>query len=319
VSRIAHGRLKLRCQPTGLRAVLEGAIETVQPLLHEKRQLFEYRLPEADVTIDADGARLTQVVANLLHNASKYTPSGGRISVRADHEAGARTVEIRVSDTGVGIAAHTLESIFTMFAQVPSSDDGAGKAAGRQDGLGIGLALARAVVTLHGGTIHATSDGIGRGAEFIVRLPTSTSGATAAPRVAANGQPRRVLRVLVVDDNRDSAESLASVLRLDRHEVFVAYGGREAVAVAERELPDLILLDIGMPDMDGYEVARVLRAGEHHAAVRIVALSGYGQPGDRDKSLAAGCDGHLVKPVSAPDLAVWLRDPASDAVSSSTV
>jgi CheY-like chemotaxis protein len=216
-------------------------------------------------------------------------------------------IEIRVVDSGIGISPQSLASIFTMFSQLSHDDSADGAAAAGQDGgLGIGLALARAVVTLHGGTIEAFSEGPGHGAQFVLRLPMSED-AQAGQNVEAAGDEPRHARVLVVDDNRDSAESLAALLRLDEHEVLVAYGGRDALQIAERAPLDLILLDIGMPDMDGYEVARLLRASEQSASVRIVALSGYGQAGDREKSLAAGCDGHLVKPVAPGDLAAWLR------------
>lgn len=305
VSRIAQGKLKLRRQLTALVPVIDAAIETVQPLLRAKRQVFERTLPAPPVTLEADAVRLSQVIANLLHNAIKYTPDEGRISLAADADEAEGMIEIRVADTGIGISPQSLESVFTMFSQLAHDGSAEGSAVGKQDGLGIGLALARAVVNLHGGTIAAFSEGIGRGAEFVLRLPMNDDARAARRAGTAAGQPRRT-RVLVVDDNRDSAESLAAVLRLDAHEVLVAYGGREALRIAEVQPLDLILLDIGMPDMDGYEVARRLRASEQAAPVRIVALSGYGQAGDREKSFAAGCDGHLVKPVAPDDLAAWL-------------
>jgi PAS domain S-box-containing protein len=306
VSRIAQGKLKLRRKPTSLASIIEAAVETVQPLLRVKRQVFEQKVPAASVMIEADGVRLSQVLANLLHNAIKYTPPGGHISLAADVDSRRRMIELRVTDSGIGISPQALETIFTMFSQLPHDEEAAGNGSGRHDGLGIGLALARAVVSLHGGTIHAISEGADRGAQFVLRLPLSAGAKVPDPAPSARQEPAH-WRVLVVDDNRDSAESLAAVLRLDQHQVFVAYGGREAILVAERERPDLILLDIGMPDIDGYEVARLLRAGEQTASTRIVALSGYGQAGDREKSFAAGCDGHLVKPVAPADLAAWLQ------------
>jgi len=306
VSRIAQGKLKLRRKPTSLVSIVDAAVETVQPLLRVKLHVFEQMLPAASVTIEADGVRVSQVLANLLHNAIKYTPPGGHISLAAEVDSRRRMIEIRVTDSGIGISPQSLETIFTMFSQLPDNEEAAGDAPAKNDGLGIGLALARAVVRLHGGTIHATSEGADRGSQFVLRLPLCVGARDPGPAPAAREAPPR-WRVLVVDDNRDSAESLAAVLRLDQHQVFVAYGGREAIRVAERERPDVILLDIGMPDIDGYEVARLLRAGEQTASARIVALSGYGQAGDREKSFAAGCDGHLVKPVAAADLAAWLQ------------
>jgi PAS domain S-box-containing protein len=314
VSRIAQGKLKLRRQATPLASIIEAAVETVQPLLQAKRHAFEYTPPGAGVMIEADSVRLSQVIANLLHNACKYTLPGGRITLEAQVRPRSRTIEIRVTDNGIGIGPQSLENVFTMFSQLPHKDETAETASGLHEGLGIGLALARAVVSLHGGTIHATSEGVDRGSEFVLRLPLSDAAkeTQTAPTARRSQEP---WRVLVVDDNRDSAESLAALLRLDRHEVLVAYGGKEALLVAEREQPDLILLDIGMPDMDGYEVARLLRADDQSPGVLIVAISGYGQAGDRQKSLAAGFDGHLVKPVAASDLAPWLnRDPAQQAL-----
>jgi two-component system CheB/CheR fusion protein len=314
VSRIARGKLKLRRQPIALAAVIDAAVETVQPLLLAKRQSFAQSLPEIEVMIEADGARLSQVLANLLHNACKYTRQEGRIALSAEIEPQEHMIEIRVTDTGIGISPQALESIFTMFSQLPNDGEEAGDATGRHDGLGIGLALARAIVSLHGGTIHAVSTGIDRGAQFVMRLPLiDVPSAPRFPGATEREQPHR--RVLVVDVNRDSAESLAAVLRLDHHEVLVVYGGKQALLLAEREQPNLILLDIAMPDMDGHEVARLLRAGDQSTNARIVALSGYGQARDREKSLAAGCDGHLVKPVAGADLAAWLQqDTAQDVV-----
>ncbi|HUL67152.1 MAG TPA: PAS domain-containing protein [Burkholderiaceae bacterium] len=315
VSRFAQGKLKVQRKPVPLASIIDAAVETVQPLLAAKQQVFEASLAAAGVTVHADTVRLSQVIASLLNNASKYTGQGGRIALTLEVVPQEGAIELLVSDSGIGIAPESLETIFTMFSQLPTGDERDGDTGeSRHDGLGIGLALARAVVSLHGGTLRATSEGIGRGAQFVLRLPLSDS-IRSSRFVADASSDAPHWRVLVVDDNRDSAESLAAVLRLDRHEALVAYGGREALAVAERERPDLILLDIGMPDMDGYEVARRLRACEPTANTRIVTLSGYGQAGDREKSLAAGCDGHLVKPVSVADLARWLdRDAARDEV-----
>ncbi len=307
VSRVAQGKLRLRRTPTTLAPIVDAAIETVHPLIEMREQTLTRTLPEADIPLEADAVRLSQVIANLLHNASKFTPTGGSIALTAALDATAQAIEVRVMDTGLGIEAESLEDIFTMFSQLSRGDDLDG-GRGRHDGLGIGLALARAVVGLHGGTLHAESEGLGRGAALVLRLPLAAAPRAAkSPARAPDEGARR--RVLVVDDNRDSAESLAAVLRLDRHDVFVAFGGREALRIAEREHPDLVLLDIGMPDLDGYEVARLLRANEP-THTRIVALSGYGQVSDREKSIAAGCDAHLVKPVAPAELATWL---ASDA------
>jgi CheY-like chemotaxis protein len=342
VSRIARGKLKLHMEPVALQPIIDAAVETVRPKLLLKRQAFSCRLPEAPVVVRADAARLSQVIANVLHNASKYTPPEGRIALQARVVPEERTIEIDVTDTGMGIPADALPGLFTMFSQVERADgaaDGPGAgpagepaaagtprngaqdhAAQEHDGLGIGLALARSLVELHGGTIQASSDGPGRGARFALRLPLSAA-APAGARVAAVTRPPPPRRVLVVDDNQDSADSLAAMLRLDGHEVSVAYAGEAAIALAERLRPEVILLDIGLPDIDGHAVARRLRERERAGAAaqpkdaarqaRIVALSGYGQAADRQLSLAAGCDGHLVKPVSHDELAGWL-DPGRE-------
>jgi CheY-like chemotaxis protein len=314
VSRIARGKLKLRMEPVALQPIVDAAVETVRAKLRLKRQAFTCRLPETPVVVRGDAARLSQVIANVLHNASKYTPPGGRIALEARVDHDARMIEIDVTDTGVGIPAAALPSLFTMFSQVERAGEGTaglpstavGDGGSEHDGLGIGLALARSLVDLHCGTIQASSDGPGRGARFALRLPLS-SAAPADEPVADATQPVPPRRVLVVDDNQDSADSLAAMLRLDRHEVSVAYAGEAAVVLAERVRPEIVLLDIGLPDIDGHEVARRLRERDWAGQARIVALSGYGQAADRQMSLAAGCDGHLVKPVSLDELATWLR------------
>jgi PAS domain S-box-containing protein len=288
VSRITRGRLTLRREPVELAKLVEQALETSRP--HILQQLT-ITLPSEPVHLDADPVRIAQVLSNLLNNAAKYTPKSGRISLAATLE-GEQAV-IRVRDDGVGIAAHDLPRLFRMFSQGPAAPE---RASG---GLGIGLALARALVELHGGTIDAYSDGAGKGAEFVVRLP-----ALALPR-PADSVPRAVpaysgalRRVLVVDDVADSAASLAALLRLDGNEVATAADGLQALAEAEQFKPDLILLDLGMPNLDGLETCRLIRQKPWGKGIVIVAVTGWGSDLDRSRTHAAGFDHHLVKPVN---------------------
>jgi CheY-like chemotaxis protein len=257
--------------------------------------------PDEPVWLDADATRLAQVLSNLLNNAAKYTPEGGRISVEV-HRTG-DAAEVRVRDSGIGIRADVLPRVFQMFTQADSSHDRS------HGGLGIGLAISRRLVELHGGTLTAASDGPGRGSEFTVRLPVAAGPAPAAPP-SANGVATRPLRVLVADDNRDSAESLAVLLRLAGHEVHTAFDGPRAVELAAAR-PEVALLDIGMPGMSGHEVARRLRARPESADCVLVAMTGWGQDDDRRRSKEAGFDHHLVKPVDLPALNDLLAQVAS--------
>jgi CheY-like chemotaxis protein len=241
--------------------------------------------------VDGDAVRLAQILANLLDNAAKYTPAGGEISVSARHDGGA--IEVVVSDNGEGISPEALPRLFEMFSR-------GGRASG--GGLGIGLALARHLAQMHGGTLHARSEGLGKGAQFILRLPAVEAGPARAGSVRAEeeGLPQR--RVLVVDDNRDAAESLGTVLELLGAQVRLAHAGPEAIEAVAAYRPSVVLLDLGMPGMDGYEVARRLRARQGGAPLSIVALTGWGQDEDRRRTLEAGFDHHLVKPADIEQL-----------------
>ena len=257
-------------------------------------------LPPEDLAVDADVNRLAQVFANLLNNASKYTPEGGRISISAARDGGQAV--IRVRDTGIGIDPDLLPSIFDLFVQADRSLDRS------QGGLGIGLTLVRRIMELHAGRVSASSGGPGKGSEFVVSLPEAVSGdARLPPRVAASpsGVPSR--RILVVEDNADSADGLATLLRLDGHVVRTEHDGPSAVAAAGDFRPDVILLDIGLPGMSGYEVARALRRDPGVAGAMLVAVTGYGQEEDRARSRAAGFDHHLVKPLRPEAIARLLR------------
>jgi CheY-like chemotaxis protein/anti-sigma regulatory factor (Ser/Thr protein kinase) len=260
------------------------------------------------VFLDADLTRLAQVFANLLTNSAKYTERGGRIWLTARRHGGAVVVAVR--DTGCGIPAEHLPCIFEMFSQVERSTE---RSSG---GLGIGLALVKGLVEMHGGTVTAASEGPGKGSTFTVRLPALGHPADPLPDALpddATIETGPIRRILVVDDNRDAAESMAMMLRLLGNDVATAHDGMEAVATAERFRPQVILMDVGMPRLDGYEATRRIRARPGGAAVTVIALTGWGQDGDKQRSQEAGCDGHLVKPVDLTDLKALLDHlPAPD-------
>jgi two-component system CheB/CheR fusion protein len=292
VSRLSRGKMNLQREEIALDDVLDLAFETARPLIDERRhQVTEYRTPQR-LVLDGDLARLSQVFANLLNNAAKYTPQGGTISLVV-HEADGH-VNVSVSDTGIGIDAEHLNGIFELFAQGSSPAPSVG-------GLGIGLALARRLVELHGGTLTVSSPGIGRGATFTVTLPIVRS--VAAPQ---NSPPRSTTtcsarRVLVVDDNVDAAESTAELLSAFGCQVRTAYDGEQALAESIAFAPDTVLLDLGMPGLDGLETCRRLRTQDRGSEMAIVALTGWGQDEDRRRTKLAGFDAHLVKPL-APDM-----------------
>jgi CheY-like chemotaxis protein len=272
-------------------------VETARPAIEAARHNFRIELPPEAIEVDGDFVRLAQVISNLLGNAAKYTDPGGDISLEAQYR-GSEAL-IRVRDNGIGIEPDMLPRIFDMFAQVPSSQRRS------QGGLGIGLALARALVELHGGRLEAKSAGRGKGSEFTVYLPvgrlhrnpTATPGSSFDPLPLAQ---RR--RVLIVDDNVDAAETLQMVVVTMGHEAETVHDGPAALDAARSKRPDLVLLDISMPGMDGFTVARELRREPKLRDVRVVALTGYGQQDDRRRSREAGFDDHLVKPVSPEDL-----------------
>jgi len=294
VSRIMRGRIELRRERVGLAAVIARAVETAQPLLDAGGQALTVSLPAEPILLDADPVRLAQVIANLLNNAAKYTERGGQVWLTAARQGDQALVRVR--DTGVGIAADVLPRIFDLFVQSEHSRERS------QGGLGIGLSLARSLAELHGGSVHARSDGAGHGSEFEVRLPALPGLAAVPPPVhvadpapAARSLPRRT--ILVVDDNVDAAESLAELLRLKGQDVRVAHGGPAALEAARAGPLEMVFLDLGMPGMDGFEVARRLRQEPRNGRVLLVALTGWGQDADRRRTREAGFDVHLVKPV----------------------
>jgi signal transduction histidine kinase len=294
VSRITRGKIELRKEVIDLASVVERTVETTRPLIEDRRQTLTVDLPPEPVHLEADPTRLEQVLANLLNNAAKYTDHGGHIGLSARQEDG--ELVLRVRDTGVGILAEMLPHIFEPFVQ---SDRVLHHS---QGGLGIGLTLVRRLVEMHGGSVTAHSEGPGKGSEFVVRLPALSHkqpipGARAAGEggEAVGTAPKR--RILVVDDNVDAAESLALLLRLAGHDVRVAHDGAAALAAVEPDPPDLVFLDIGMPVMNGYDVARRLRERIGMENLVLVAVTGWGQEEDRRRSQEAGFDHHLIKPV----------------------
>jgi CheY-like chemotaxis protein len=257
-------------------------------------------VPAEPLLVYADAVRLTQVFGNLLSNSSKYTPAGGVIRVTARRRE--NVAEITFADTGIGIAPDQLERIFEMFVQVDRPTEGS------QGGLGIGLTLANRLVHLHGGSIEAKSAGVGHGSEFIVRLPIATEhGADEPQPPPSTPHTNRAYRVLVVDDNRDAASSLVLLLEIAGHKAARAHDGPSALEAAEKERPEVILLDIGLPTLNGYEVCRRIRARPWGASVMLIALTGWGQEEDRRRSHEAGFDGHLVKPVEYAELMTLLE------------
>jgi signal transduction histidine kinase/CheY-like chemotaxis protein len=306
VSRIAEGKVVLKKQNVNLGSIVSEAVQMSQPLMSSRQIRLSVALPPDDLWMHGDPARLVQIVANLLNNAAKYTDRGGQVWISAQRDAGEAV--LRVRDTGAGISADLLPHIFDLFTQAEWPSDRS------QGGLGIGLTLVRKLVELHGGSIVAKSEGPGQGSEFIVRLPVLA----VIPAVVLekqgdqppkNSLPRR--RVLVVDDNIDAAQTLAMLLKLQGQEIQVAYDGLSALQVAESFHPEVVLLDIGLPRMDGYEVARRLREQVGADRVLLAALTGYGQDEDRRRSTAAGFNVHLVKPVSPEALCLLLATPTT--------
>ncbi|SAL17016.1 PAS domain-containing hybrid sensor histidine kinase/response regulator [Caballeronia humi] len=292
MGRITTGKIELRTAPIDMAAVVAHSVEAVRPLADQREQDIDIDMPEQPVIVEGDFVRLVQVLQNLLNNASKFSPMGSRIAVRIESEV--RNVVMRVSDHGRGISPDALESVFTLFAQEDRLLDST------HNGLGIGLTLCRSLVELHGGVITAASEGRGKGSIFSVRLPR-------ARHRAGNGGPKPLrramdisagaLRILVIDDNRDSADSLAMLIGMMGHEARAAHGGAQGVAIAREFVPHLVLVDLAMPDMDGFAVLHALREYAPLASTMTAAMTGFGQNQDRERSMLAGFDAHLVKPV----------------------
>jgi signal transduction histidine kinase len=305
LSRVSHDRLSLRRERIDLTAVVQHAVETSRPLIEAGQHELSIALPGEPLVLNGDPVRLGQVFSNLLNNSSKYTESGGHIRIAAHREG--REVVVSVTDDGIGIAADDLPQIFDRFAQVRSAQERS--LPGNGDGLGIGLSLVRGLVSLHGGTVAAASAGLGRGSEFTVRLPLHQEplGPAMAPAAAATEAGKQ--RLLIADDLKDNTDSLAEWLRLHGHDVVTAYDGASAVAAAAQVRPQIVVLDLGMPVMDGYEACRRIRAETWGRDMVVVALTGWGHTQDRRRSEEAGFDCHLVKPIDPLALLDLLASP----------
>jgi len=289
VSRISQDDITLRKEQVDLASAVQHAVEIVQPLCEQMEHKLTIALPQQPANLYADPTRLAQIIGNLLHNACKFTDKGGRIALIVEREDNAAV--IRVSDNGVGIAAEQFPHIFEMFTQIDTALERS------RGGLGIGLALVKRLVQMHGGTVLVHSDGLNQGSEFVVRLPLMEDVPEQALPESVPAAPAQGLRILVVDDNRVAATSLAKLLELDDHVTHIAHDGLETVQAAQSFRPDVVLLDIGLPKLNGFEVARTIRQQTGGKDMVLVALTGWGQDEDRRKSSKAGFNAHMVKPV----------------------
>jgi CheY-like chemotaxis protein len=284
-ARITQGRIELKLETVAIQACVQAAVEAVEPIIKERHQQLSVTREGMSIFVHADRVRLTQCIANVLTNAAKFTPTNGDIRVNSRIEEGNAVVE--VIDTGVGIAADLLPQVFDLFVQGERSLDRS------EGGLGIGLSVCKRLIEMHGGRVTASSDGSDRGSTFAIRLPLAMEQADpreAVPQVSHAGR-----LILVVDDNKDAADSLAALLDLDGHQAKAVYTAEAGLEEVERFKPDLVLLDIGLPRISGYEVVRRIKAA--YPSMSVVALSGYGRPEDRQRAIAAGFDAHLIKPV----------------------
>jgi CheY-like chemotaxis protein len=290
ISRITSGKITLRCHPVDINEVVLRAVEVARPLIDSRHHELVVEPHAKPVVVEGDTTRLAQIIVNLLNNAAKYTPERGRIAIKVRRDE--QSVFVAICDNGLGMTPALLAKVFDLFAQ------GERSLARSEGGLGVGLTLARRLAEMHHGTITASSAGPNLGSEFVVRLPLA-SGSTAR-RASGRGEAgivSRVCRVLVVDDNDDSAQTMAMMLQLDGHRSKIAHDGAAALSIAAEFLPHVILLDIGLPEMDGFEVARRIRANPELSQAMLVAMTGYGQEDDRRRTAAAGFAHHLVKPI----------------------
>jgi CheY-like chemotaxis protein len=304
VSRITQGKVRLQREPLELATIVNRAVETIRPLIDARHHHLVITLPDEIVRVEGDLTRLVQVVGNLLNNAAKFTDEGGHIWLEAAREVD--QVIIRVRDDGMGLPTDLLPHVFDLFTQADRSLDRS------QGGLGIGLTIVRNIVEMHGGSVEARSDGLGQGSEFIIRLPALQSAEDGTRKAeAADGSAHPTpgathLKVLVVEDNVDSAEMMSFIMKLIGHEVRVAHDGPSALEAARAFQPHVVLCDIGLPGMNGYEVGAQLREQSDFNQTRLIALSGYGQEEDRRLSIEAGFDYHLTKPVEPDELEALL-------------
>ena len=311
VSRITRGRLELRKDYVDLLTLVSSAVETARPLIDAKNHSLTVNLPPEPLELEVDPLRLSQALSNLLTNAAKYTDAQGHITLTAQQDE--QGLLIRVADNGIGIEPTVIKGLFEMFSQIDSAIDRA------EGGLGIGLALVRGLVALHGGTVQATSAGLGQGSEFTIRLPRQVvvepQDSRAGVHEAVSAPSGLYCKIVVADDNRDAADSLKMLLELAGHEVFVAYNGQQALDLGARERPQAFVLDVGMPDLTGYEVARRIRQQAWGRGVLLLAVTGWGQDDDKEQAKAAGFDFHFTKPVNPQEVeervAGFLRVPRS--------
>jgi signal transduction histidine kinase/CheY-like chemotaxis protein len=299
VARIRSGKIVLELEQVELSAMISNAVELARPLIDARRHRLDVRLPQSELWVRADRTRLPQLLTNLLNNSAKYSHEGAHIAIEAGMAHGC--AEVKVQDTGIGMAPEALANVFELFAQA------AGPEHTVQGGLGVGLSLARSIAELHGGTLTAASAGPGKGSEFMLRLPLA-----APPEQLASSPNEAQLaplsrKILIVDDNVDAADSLGVMLSHSGHDIRVVYSGRDALLKAKEFVPDTLILDLGMPEMDGYAVARAVRSDPSLHRVQLIALSGYGQEDDRRRTSAAGFDEHLVKPVVFAVLSAALK------------
>ena len=302
VSRLSSGQLQLRCEPIALATAIDRAVEIAQPLIDAGRHALTITLPSQPLNLDGDLTRLAQVFSNILINAAKYTPPNGRIALVVERVAD--TAVVRVTDSGIGIAMQDMPRLFKIFGQVESARSHS------QGGQGIGLSLAKGLVEMHGGTIAGRSDGAGRGSEFEVRLPLTPESAPLADAVTADDAelaPTDTYRILIADDLRDAADSLARLLQAMGHTVAVAYDGEQALRLARDMRPEIVLLDLGMPKVDGYDVCRLILSQPWGGTMTLIAQTGWGHQHDRNRSREAGFHHHLVKPVQPATLVALFR------------
>lgn len=295
VARITTGKVTLKKSKIDLATLVRQCVEDHRPSLTSAGLTLKLELPLSKMTVDADPTRLTQVLSNLLDNARKFTPSGGAISVSLTSHPDTQSALLDISDTGIGISPTLLPRLFETFTQADASLD---RTVG---GLGLGLSVAHGLLVLHGGTISAHSDGLAKGARFSITLPTTAITQPAAPQPTAAPSAAKK-KILIIEDNLDSAKSLQRIMKAYGFHTFVAYDGLEGVERAKAENPDVILCDIGLPKLDGFGVAQSLRAHAATAATRLIAVTGYGSEEDRDRAKSAGFDAHITKPVNLPEL-----------------
>jgi CheY-like chemotaxis protein/two-component sensor histidine kinase len=296
VSRVTTGRINLQKETVELKAFVMHAVEAARPSIESRRHRLSVEIERKPVYVLGDSVRLAQAVLNLLNNACRYTPDGG--DIRVDATVDGDEAVIRVRDNGQGITADLLPYIFDLFTQADRKLDRS------EGGLGIGLTVVRRLVELHDGRVEAHSDGPNRGSEFVIRLPLVTGSESVEDEVRAEREDSQYSsrRILVVDDNEDCAESLGALLSISGYEVKLARDGQSAIEAVRNEIPAVVLLDLGLPDLNGYEIARRLRAMPHGRDILLIAVTGYGQASDRERSKEAGFDYHLVKPVDPFEL-----------------